>query len=154
MANLIKVSNLSDAIRSLKSLKLDVTLSLAYHGLIHGDVSALSEFRDNAIVNEMHRDYKALIPASWNKKDNCFSYNKAKAVKLQERFGLVFQETTFEEFCDAVCQENDKEDKPAKTEQELREAACLSVSKALVKALSLGIDKATLTILVNMAQPK
>lgn len=137
----------------MQSLKLDVTLSLAYHGLIHGNVDALAGFTD-AVVNELHKDYKALVPASWNKKDKCFSYNKAKAVKLQERFGLVFQVTTFEEFCDAVCHENDKVAKPEKTEQEKREAACLSVSKAMVKALSMGIDKATLTILLNMAEAK
>lgn len=152
MATLIKQKDLAAALKGFKTLKLDLTLSMAFYGLIHGDVSALHG-HDDKVVTELHRDYKALIPASFVKKDKEWKYNRAKAEKMIEKFGLVFQTTTFEEFCDAVCQEQDKvvvEDTP----EEARAKVIKSVNNALVKALTAGMSKAELTLMVAAAQPK
>lgn len=152
MATLIKQADLAAALKGFKTLKLDLTLSLAYYGMIHGDVSTLHGEGDK-VVNELHRDYKALIPASFIKKDKEWKYNRDKANKLIEKFGLEFQVTTFEEFCEAVCMEVDKvpvEDTP----EEAREKLTKSVNRALVKALTAGMTKAELTLMVAAAQPK
>ena len=151
MATLIKQADLAAALKGFKTLKLDLTLSMAFYGLIHGDVSALHG-EGKGIVNELHRDYKSLIPASFSK-DGQWSYNRAKADKMIEKFGLEFQVTTFEEFCEAVCMEQDKvvvEDTP----EEARDKLVKSVNRALVKALTAGMSKAELSILLAAAQPK
>jgi len=152
MATLIKQKDLAAALKGFKTLKLDLTLSLAYYGLIYGDVSTLHG-EDDKVVNELHRDYKALIPASFIKKDKEWKYNRVKADKLIAKFGLEFQVTTFEQFVDAVCMEQDKvpvEDTP----EEARAKVVKSVNNALVKALSAGISKAELGLMVAAAQPK
>lgn len=151
MATLIKQKDLAKALKGFKTLKLDLTLSLAFYGLIHGDVSTLHG-ENKGIVNELHRDYKSLIPASFDK-DGQWKYNRVKADKLIEKFGLEFQVTTFEEFCEAVCMEQDKvvvEDTP----EEARAKVIKSVNNALVKALTAGMSKAELTLMVAAAQPK
>ena len=151
MATLIKQKDLAKALKGFKTLKLDLTLSLAYYGLIHGDISTLHG-EAKGIVNELHRDYKSLIPASFDK-DGQWKYNRVKADKLIEKFGLEFQVTTFEDFCEAVCMEQDKvvvEDTP----EEARAKLIKSVNNALVKALTAGMSKAELTLMVAAAQPK
>lgn len=151
MATLIKQADLSAALKGFKTLKLDLTLSLAYYGLIYGDVSTLHG-EAKGIVNELHKDYKSLIPATFDKEGQ-WKYNRAKAEKLIEKFGFEFQVTTFEDFCEAVCMEKDKvevEDTP----EEARAKVVKSVERALVKALTAGISKAELGLMVAAAQPK
>ena len=151
MATLIIQKDLAAALKGFKTLKLDLTLSLAYYGLIHGDVSALHG-EDKGIVNELHRDYKSLIPASLDR-NNEWKYNRIKANKMIEKFGLEFQVTTFEDFYEAVCQEQEKvvvEDTP----EEARAKVIKSVNNALVKALTAGISKAELGLMLAAAQPK
>lgn len=150
MATLIKQKDLAAALKGFKTLKADLTLSLAFYGLVHGDVSTLHG-EDKGVVNGLHKDYKALIPASF--KDGQWKYNRVKADKLIEKFGLEFQVTTFEQFCEAVCMEQDKppvEDTP----EEARAKVIKSVNNALVKALTAGMSKAELNSLVAAARPK
>ena len=151
MATLITAKRLNKALKSINTLKLDVTLSLAFYGLVHGNVSALHG-EEHRITGDFHRDYKALVPASFDKNSGEWVYNKTKAQKLNAQFGIVFGETTFEEFCDLVCLENDK--KPELSDQEKRDKACTSVQNAIVKALTMGIDRATLTVILANAQAK
>ena len=151
MATLIKQADLSAALKGFKTLKLDLTLSLAYYGLIHGDISTLHG-EAKGIVNELHRDYKSLIPASFDK-DGQWKYNRVKADKMIEKFGLEFQVTTFEDFCEAVCMEQDKVD-VEDTPEEARAKIVKSVNNALVKALTAGISKAELGLMLAAAQPK
>lgn len=151
MANLIKQDELNNSIKTLKSLKLDVTLSLAFYGLTQGDISALAGENKDVVVG-LHKDYKALIPATFYKKSNQWLYNRKKAELLNTKHGIEFQVTTFEDFCNLVCKVADKP--VEKTDSEKREAQLKSVENALVKALSMGIDKATLDIILKNAQAK
>ena len=151
MANLIKQQDLAAALKGFKTLKLDLTLSLAYYGLIHGDVSALHG-EGKGIVNELHKDYKSLIPATFDKEGQ-WKYNRDKCNKMIEKHGLTFQGMEFDEFCDAVCTEQDKV-KVEDTPEEARAKVTKSVERALVKALTAGISKAELSIMLAAAQPK
>lgn len=144
---LISVKQLNKALKAIKTAQIDVTLSLAYYGLIHGNVSALhGEGKD--VTAQLHKDYKALVPASFSKNDGQWSYNKAKAVELCERHGLEFQVTSFEDFCDKVCQ---VQDKPVvdKTDAEKREQAIKRVEKSLDNAIQQGVDIDALIILLK-----
>lgn len=151
MATLIQQADLSAALKGFKTLKKDLTLSLAFYGLIHGDVSALHG-EDKGIVNELHRDYKSLIPASLDR-NNEWKYNRVKADKMIKKFGLEFQVTTFEDFCKAACMEQ-AEAPVEDTPEEARAKVIKSVNNALVKALTAGISKAELGLMLAAAQPK
>ena len=148
---LISAKQLNKALKAIKTAQADVTLSLAYYGLINGNVDALhGEAQD--VVASLHKDYKALVPASFNKKDKQWSYNKAKAVELAARFGLEFQKTTFEEFCDKVCQVQDKVQKVL-TDVEQREQAIKRVESSLNAAIQKGVDIDALIMLLRSKKP-
>ena len=148
---LISVKQLNKALKAIKTAQIDVTLSLAYYGLIHGNVSALhGEAKD--VTAQLHKEYKALVPASFNKKDSQWAYNKAKAVELCERFGLEFQVTTFEDFCDKVCQVQDKP-QVVRTDVELRDMAVKRCERALDNAIQQGVDIDALIMLLKSKKP-
>lgn len=151
MAKLITQDVLHATIKGMESLKLDVTLSLAFYGIVHGDISALSGL-DKNIVNRLHKDYKALIPAVFHKNTKEWLYSRVKAEEMQEKHGIVYQTTTFEEFYDLVCKE--AEVKVEKTDTEKMDAQKESVKRALVKALSMGITKEVLAALLTDAKAK
>ena len=151
MATLITKDILNASLQTLKSLKTDITLSLAFYGLTQGDVSALHGEQQD-VVNGLHKDYKALIPATFDKKSKQWVYNRTKAAKLNDKYGIEFQVTSFEDFCNLVCLVADKP--VEKTDQEKREAQLKSVTNALVKALTMGIDKDTLAVILKNAEAK
>jgi len=131
---------------------MDVTLSLAFYGLVSGDVSALHG-EAKGITSDLHKDYKALVPACFEKKSGQWVYNKTKALALAEKYSVVFGKTTFEEFCNLVCLVSDKPT-VEKTDVEKRECAIKSAEKALQKCLDLGVDKDALAILLKSVHAK
>lgn len=148
---LISAQQLNKALKGIKTVQADVTLSLAYYGLINGNVDALNGEKKE-ITESLHKDYKSLVPASFSKKDGQWSYNKAKAVELAARYGLEFQKTTFEEFCDKVCQVQDKVEK-VRTDAELREMAIKRVESSLDNAIQKGVDIDALIMLLRSKKP-
>lgn len=148
---LISAKGLNKALKGIKTVQADVTLSLAYYGLIHGNVSALhGEAKD--VTSSLHKDYKALVPAAFNTKDKQWSYNKAKATKLCEAHGLEFGKTTWEDFCDKVCQVQDKVQKVL-TDIEQREQAIKRVESSLNAAIQKGVDIDALIMLLRSKKP-
>lgn len=148
----LTVKALTKALANLASNQIEVTLNLAYHATVHGNVEPLAG-RDKNVTSLLHKDYKALIAASYTDKAGVWVYNKTKAVKLCEQYGLTFGVTTFDEFVVAT---GTVQAKPVvdKTDAEKREAMIKRVDGALAAALAMGIDLQELILMAKNAKAK
>lgn len=148
----LTVKALTKALANLASNQIEVTLNLAYHATVHGNVEPLAG-RDKHVTSLLHKDYKALIAASFDGKSGVWVYNKAKAVKLCEQYGLTFGVTAFEEFVIAT---GTIQAKPVvdKTDAEKRAAMIKRVDGALAAALAMGIDLQELILMAKNAKAK
>lgn len=148
----LTVKALTKALANLASNQIEVTLNLAYHATVHGNVEPLAG-RDKNVTSLLHKDYKALIAASYTDKSGVWVYNKTKAVKLCEQYGLTFGVTTFDEFVIAT---GTVQAKPVvdKTDAEKREAMIKRVDGALAAALAMGIDLQELILMAKNAKAK
>lgn len=148
----LTVKALTKALANLASNQIEVTLNLAYHATVHGNVEPLAG-RDKHVTSLLHKDYKALIAASYADKSGVWVYNKAKAVKLCEQYGLTFGVSTFDEFVVAT---GTVQAKPVveKTDAEKREAMIKRVDGALAAALAMGIDLQELILMAKNAKAK
>lgn len=148
----LTVKALTKALANLASNQIEVTLNLAYHATVHGNVEPLAG-RDKTIYNILHKEYKALISATSTKEKGVWVYNKTKAVKLCEQYGLTFGVTTFDEFVIAT---GTVQAKPVvdKTDAEKRAAMIKRVDGALAAALAMGIDLQELILMAKHAKAK
>ena len=148
----LTVKALTKALANLASNQAEVTLNLAYHSTVHGNVEPLAG-RDKHVTSLLHKDYKALIAASYTDKSGGWAYNKAKAVKLCAQYGLTFGVSTFDEFVIAT---GTVQDKPVvdKTDAEKRAAMIKRVDGALAAALAMGIDIQELILMAKHAKAK
>ncbi len=148
----LTVKALTKALANLASNQIEVTLNLAYHATVHGNVEPLAG-RDKNVTSLLHKDYKALIAASYTDKQGVWIYNKVKAVKLCQQYGLTFGVSTFDEFVIATgtVQEAPKVEK---TDVEKRDAMIKRVDSALAAALALGIDLDVLVLMAKNAKAK
>jgi len=77
------------------------TLSMAYYGIVQGDISNL----DNAtvkIVDTLDKTYKSFIPATFDNVGKKWVFNKTKAASLRTKLNVELSVTTFEEFLAAI----------------------------------------------------
>jgi hypothetical protein len=148
----LTVKALTKALANLASNQIEVTLNLAYHATVHGNVEPLAG-RDKNVTSLLHKDYKALIAASYTDKNGVWVYNKTKAVKVCEQYGLTFGVTTFDEFVIAT---GTVQAKPVvdKTDAEKRAAMIKRVDGALAAALAMGIDIQELILMAKNAKAK
>ena len=132
--NLVNRSTLIDT-------QVQDTISLAYYGLIQGDISSLDDCNQQ-IVNSLAPAYRKYIPAKWV--DDKWTFNKAKAKTIRNKLNIELQ-ATFEEF---LLQMNTLEasielikEMNIERETEAQTAAKLDVkvSKYLSKALEDGM---------------
>jgi hypothetical protein len=148
----LTVKQLSKALSNLANNQVEVTLNLAYHATIHGNVEVLAGFTD-AISSVLHKEYKAFVSSTYDKKSKVWVYNKTKAMRLCANLSLVFGVSTFEEFLDAVTTQQPVS-VVEKTDIEKRAMMVKRVETALAAALAMGIDEATLSLMVKAAKAK
>lgn len=98
---LIQANKLKSALNNLLSKKLSITLSLAYYSLVQGNTAPLKDFPQE-ITQDLDRNTRQFICAKFDSKNNQWTYNKSKAEKLCAELNIVFQKTTFEDFCTAI----------------------------------------------------
>ena len=85
--NLVNRSNLLDT-------QIEDTISLAYYGLIQGDISSLLDCNQQ-IVSSLSATYRKYIPAKFV--NGKWEFNKVKAKSLRAKLNIELQ-ATFEEF--------------------------------------------------------
>jgi hypothetical protein len=149
---LLTIADLTKALNGLVADQIEVTLNLAYHSMIHGNVEPLAGFKA-PVVNVLHAEYKAMVCATFDKKSDIFVYNKPKAIRLCTLLGLVYSVTTFDEFVNAV-KAFVAPPAAVKTEQEKKDAAIKRVEAAMGALLGMGLTTAELIALANKAQAK
>jgi hypothetical protein len=149
---LLTIAELTVQLKALTASQTEVTLNLAYHAMIHGNVEPLAGFT-KAVTSVLHKEYKAVIPALFDEKSKVWAYNKPKAIKLCTQFGFEYGVTTFDDFVNVV---TTYVNPPAaeKTEAEKKDAAIKRIESAMSALLGLGLTNAELVVLANKAVAK
>ena len=149
---LLTIKALTTALKGLARDQAEITVNLAYHSVVHGNVEVLADFKAN-VVNVLHKDYKQFVAASFDKKGDKWAYNKAKAIKLLASLGLEFGTATFEEFVNAITTVV-QPDPVEKTDLEKKEAAIKRTANAMAALLALGLTNDELVIMAKQAKAK
>lgn len=138
MLKLISVKELNGEIKALLNRKLEVTLSLAYYSMIHGNSAPLKGF-DKDITSQLDSKTKQFICAVF--KNDEWQYNKEKASKLLKKLNLTFQDCEWDAFCEAINKDLETP-KEELTQEEQRvkdiKSGKSSVQKAVSKLLGAG----------------
>ena len=150
--NLLSIADLTKQLNNLANNQVEVTLNLAYHAMIHGNVEPLAGF-NKAVTNVLHKEYKAIIPTTFDAKGNVWAYNKPKAINLCAKFGFTYGTTSFEDFVNVV---TTFVNPPAavKTDLEKKDAAIKRAESALATLLGMGLTTDELLVLAKRAKAK
>ena len=96
---LIKAKTLKARLTNLVDDSINNTMSLAYYSMVNGNVNPLANAQKN-ITTSLHPKYRQFVCAQF--KDGKWMYNKSKATKMLASLELDFNQSTFEQFVEAV----------------------------------------------------
>lgn len=97
----LSIKSCTTNLKSLAEKQVLLTLSLAYHATVHGNVSPFKDL-DNTVVNRLDAVYRQFISVKWDKTVNegkgGWVFSVAKSKKLCKQFDLEYKKGEFEAF--------------------------------------------------------
>lgn len=99
--NLQTIKKCTSALKSLEANQVELTLSLAYHATVYGNVSPFKDL-DRTIVNRLDAIFRQFISVKWDKSANDnkggWVFSVAKSKKLCDQFGIEYKKGDFDTF--------------------------------------------------------